>query len=198
MAGRPGKPVRGLQARGSQALWLRPGGCMPEQAGGDRPVITAVSRLSGPDSQPPARGRDRNEAGHARVRKGTYPPKKYRTSWTPHTMCCPRACSDCTIWKLDNGNHMTLQAQPTSGGQCCPPLEIRQRECDTPNQRGALPAVVHQPRCRGFRGRWGGDLVYSSKRAWLSAGHDSGTDMGGVVGRVTFPGLCPSSAPDEY
>ena len=50
----------------------------------------------------------------------------------------------------------------------------------------------------------GGDLVFSTiardgaRRVWLSAGHDSGTDMGGAVGRVTFPGLCPSSAPNEY
>ena len=53
---------------------------------------------------------------------------------------------------------------------------------------GVLPAVAHQPRLRGFCGRRGGDLVYyklSSRRVWLSAGHDGGTDMGGVVGRVS-------------
>ena len=86
---------------------------------------------------------------------------------------------------------------PRLEGSAAPPLKIRQQECDTPNQRGALPAVVHQPRCRGFRGRWGGDLVYSSRRAWLSAGRDS-APMGGVVSRVTYPGLCPSSARNEY
>ena len=43
------------------------------------------------------------------------------------------------------------------------------------------PAAARQPRLCGFRGRWGGDLVYSPRRVWLSAGHGDGTDMGGVV-----------------
>ena len=82
--------------------------------------------LNGPGSQPPAKGRNRNETiwrvcGRERSSLELRPPPAHVPGWTPRTMRRPTDL---------------YGSERDDRGRRCPPLKIRESYCDTPSRHG--------------------------------------------------------------